>query len=118
MGALLYFIATLLGTLLRIPLLFIGTIISLFKHEGNLYYKNIAIGKDHFDNVLIAPIANLLLIKKSSAHRFGNIQESISGVLGKNFEDSTCTKFGLLWCNDLDKIQKNHVEISIDRTVK
>ncbi len=116
MGILLTFIACLLLFIITVPAVIIGTIISLFKHEGNAYFESIAIGLDHLGNVLCQHLFNLTLIK-AEGYKFGNIKESVSSVLGKNFEQKTCTKTGLIICSILDRLQKNHVEISIDNKI-
>ena len=45
--------------------------------------------------------------------RFGNIDETISSVLGKNQRFGHLTKFGKVICKILDTIDKNHCEKSI-----
>ncbi len=117
-GIILIVIAITIFAVLFVPCLLIGTVISLFKHEGNLYYKQIAIGIDHLLNVVLQHLINLTCFTKDSKHLSGNIKESVSGVLGWNKRSNTLTKFGMWWCNRLGQIEKDHVEKSIDDTIK
>ena len=112
-GLMLLVIAIIVLFIVGVPVIVLSTIISLSKNEGNLYYKDLAIGVDHFGNVLISPVANLIIIKRNSNHKFGNIKETISRVLAHNFKNKTCTKFGLVICNILEYIDKGHLSKSI-----
>ena len=77
------------------------------------YFLSSALNLDKFGNREFRTLLNKMLIVESG-HRFGNIAETISGVLVKNERDETLTKKGkvLVWV--LDKIDKNHCEKSID----
>lgn len=112
MGLLLTITAYILLLALAIPSIIVGTIVSLFQHQGNAYYMNMAIGIDHLGNVICQHLFNLVLIKKTG-YKFGNIESSISRVLGVNKKAGTCTTTGLLLCKILNSIDKNHVEKSI-----
>jgi hypothetical protein len=116
MGILLTIIACTLLFIFTIPAIVVGTVVSLFKHQGDTYFKSIAIGLDHLGNVICQHLFNITLIEKDG-YKFGNIKESVSGVLGKNFEANTCTLVGLYVCKILDTIQKKHVENSIDNKI-
>ena len=118
MGLFLIFLAILGFFIIGIPCYLIGTVWSICIHKGDRFQKTVAKGIDHLINVLIQYPANAILITKDSKHKFGNIKESMSGVLGKNKEDNTNTKHGIWWCAKLNKIEKNHVETSIDDSVK
>ena len=78
------------------------------------YFKSSAINLDKFGNREFRTLLNLTL-KIESGHEFGNINETISGVLGKNERDNTLTKIGryLVWL--LDKLDDNHAKKSIDK---
>lgn len=77
------------------------------------YFLSSALNLDKFGNREFRTLLNKMLIVESG-YRFGNIAETISGVLGKNERDETLTKKGkvLVWV--LDKIDKNHCKKSID----
>lgn len=60
----------------------IGFLVSLFKYHSGYYFK-LAIALDQFGNVVMSPLFNSLLIN-SDKYPFGNPDETISSVLGKN----------------------------------
>lgn len=71
------------------------------------YFLTIAISIDQMGNVFFKELFNDVLIRPSG-HRFGNEDETISSVLGKNKLSHTLTSAGkaLVWL--LDKLDKNH----------
>ena len=68
---------------------------------------------NHEDWVLLTA----LFITEESTHKFGNPNETISSVLGKNFLAKTLTEQGYELCELLDDMQPNHVINSIDNTI-
>ncbi len=94
-----------------VKLLFIGK----FK-ELNNYFFNVAVSGDKRSNVIMADLFNDIFIKKNG-YQFGNGDETISSVLGKNKEKKDLLEFGEDIANDLDKIQPNHVEDAIDNNL-
>ena len=78
------------------------------------YFKSSAINLDKFGNREFRTLLNKTL-RIESGYEFGNMNETISGVLGKNERDKTLTKTGkcLVWI--LDKLDKNHAAKSIDK---
>ena len=68
---------------------------------------------DVFANVEASELFNDALIKKGG-YKFGNRQETISSVVGKNQRDNTLTKMGKGLRYILDKIDKNHCIDSIN----
>jgi hypothetical protein len=103
MGFLLFIIAY----ILFLPLSVINWVVVKDK-KG--YFKSSAINLDKFGNREFRTLLNSTLGKG-----FGNINETISGVLGKNERDGTLTNTGksLVWI--LDKLDKNHAFKSIDK---
>lgn len=85
----------------------------LFVKEKSGYFKSSAVNLDKFGNREFRTLFNKTLIN-NKGYRFGNINETISSVLGKNKVDGTLTRCGkvLVWI--LDKIDNNHVLKSID----
>lgn len=71
------------------------------------YFKSSAINIDKFGNREFRTLFNKTLILENG-HKFGDINETISSVLGKNQLTNTLTKCGniLVWI--LDKIDNNH----------
>lgn len=83
----------------------------LFVNDKSGYFKSSAINLDKFGNREFRTLFNKTL---ATGHRFGDINETISSVLGKNQLTGTLTCLGkaLVWI--LDKIDNNHVIKSID----
>jgi len=79
----------------------------LFVKDKKGYFKSSAINLDKFGNREFRTLFNKTLILESG-HKFGDINETISSVLGKNQLTNTLTKCGniLVWI--LDKIDNNH----------
>lgn len=101
---------------LKLILRIIGTIISLKRGEYGKYYLDMAISNDQNGNVVGQYVFNLVLITKDSNALFGNPDETISSVLGKNKKANTLTWLGCKIADILDRIEKNHVEKAIDLT--
>lgn len=112
MGIFLYLIASFLTPIFN----FIGLITIIFKNRTvkNKVFKDLAISKDQLSNVYCQFCFNKWMLKKESVHLFGNPDETISSVFGKNKRDNTLNKFGLYWANWLNKREANHVELSIE----
>jgi len=77
------------------------------------YFKSSAVNLDKFGNREFRTLFNKVLIN-DKGHRFGNIEETISSVLGKNQLTGTLTKWGLILVWILDKIENDHALKSID----
>lgn len=108
MGLILYIIATILW----IPLTVINWLFVAFNHSlSNNYFKQTAIDIDRFGNHNFRCFLNTTMQKEG--YKFGNVNETISSVLGKNQRDKTLTKFGEGICFILDKLDKNHCKKSI-----
>ena len=107
MGLVLFIIAY----LLFLPI----TIFNALNVKKKGYFKDTAINIDRFGNREFRFSLNKYLILEKSPDRFGNIEETISGVLGKNQLKNNLTKFGkgLVWL--LNKIEKNHCIKSINK---
>jgi hypothetical protein len=116
MGLLLLIISSCLKLILAPILYLIGAILSLFKGGFNQWNLDLAIAKDQYGNALGKYVWNGLLINKHSVHLFGNIDETISSVLGKNKRDRTLTFLGIFFDKILEAIDPNHSEDSIDET--
>lgn len=109
-------VAYLLICIMAIPAIVYGIVMSLEKDEFSKYFMSIAVSLDQFGNTICKYLFDWLLIKKHG-YKFGNVDETISSVLGKNYVNKTCTWLGLFFCTLLGKLDKNHVEKSIDETV-
>lgn len=111
-GLLLFFIAL----ILLIPLTVINVLIVINKYRTwkslDLYFYETAVDIDKFGNHNFRTLFNKVLILKNG-YRFGNINETISSVLGKNERDKTLTTTGKLLVKILDLIDKDHCKKSI-----
>jgi hypothetical protein len=94
----------------------IGNIISIFKGEWNQYNTDLAIAQDQYGNGLCQYVFNIILLKKNPAHKFGNIDETISSVIGKNKVAGTLTWLGEVVDIILDALDPDHSIKSIDNT--
>jgi hypothetical protein len=107
MGFLLFLIAY----VLFLPLTLINYLV--VKNKSG-YFKSSAINLDKFGNREFRTLLNKTL-KTEIGYSFGNMNETISGVLGKNERDNTLSKTGKILVWILDKIDKNHAFKSIDK---
>ncbi len=109
MGIILTFIAYFLLALLA-PLGIIWMLIRVTTWKKfNDYFYHIAFSIDQTGNVFCQYLFNDFLIKKGG-YQFGNPDETVSYILGRNKALNALTWFGKFICWILDKIQKNHVE--------
>lgn len=79
------------------------------------FYENVAVVEDQKGNVEQAFFYNDIMLKKQAKHKFGDPDETLSSVYGKNHLDNTLTSFGIFWARLLDKIDPNHVTKSIEQ---
>ena len=81
------------------------------------YLTRIAISIDQLGNVIMKELLNVLWLKKDG-YKFGNRDETISSVLGKNKLKKKLSKFGVLIDKILDFIDAQHSLNSIDYYVE
>lgn len=106
--------ALLLTAILLAVLLFpIGFLMAIFYKDFDKYLLTIAEGIDQLGNVVCSRLFNHLLIKKGG-YQFGNVEETISSVIGKNQLTDTLTIVGKLLNTVLNNFQKNHSVNSIE----
>lgn len=86
----------------------------LFVKNKPGYFKSSAVNIDKFGNREFRALFNKVLILKDG-YKFGNINETISSVLGKNKLMYTLSNTGkvLVWI--LNSIDKNHCIKSIEK---
>jgi len=117
MGIIVYIVSYILKRLLftfSITYTILYLLIKFKLKELDNYFFDLAIGNDQLGNVSCGYLFNHLLIKKTSVHKFGNEDETISSVLGKNKLDKTFKFLGYLLDNILDKLDSNHSINSIE----
>lgn len=117
MGLLLYVVSFSLSiiSILGIAFSFIQFLLTLDYKRFNTYFMNMAISIDQYGNVAMSPIFNAILIKKHSVNKFGNVDETISSVLGKNQQKGTLARIGRGLNNILMWLDKNHSVKSIEQ---
>jgi len=71
------------------------------------YLLTISLSIDQMGNVILAPLFNRIMIKRNG-YKFGDEDETISYVLGRNQITKTLSKLGNLLANLLDWIDPNH----------
>ena len=81
------------------------------------YFLELAISIDQLGNVIMQHLLNLIWIRKEG-YKFGNRDETISSVIGKNLKDGTLSSFGMLFSKILDTIDPNTSLDSIDYHVE
>lgn len=111
-GLILLLIAFILSAIL-LPIGFLYQCVSTLLKSLNKYLFKIAKSIDQLGNVVCVGLFDSILIKKSSINKFGNEDETISSVLGRNKKAGTLTVIGkaLSWL--LNTIEKDHVEKAI-----
>lgn len=80
------------------------------------FFKQTAIDLDRYGNHNYRTLFNITLIK-SNGYKFGNVNETISSVLGKNKRNNTLSKIGIIICTILDFLDKNHCIKSINNNI-
>jgi len=110
MGIILYIVSKLLYAILS-PITMLYAIVKLsFKGGLMQYFKDLAFSIDQLGNVMIAPMANDVLLKKNPIKEYGNPDETISHVTGVNYIGRKLTAFGYFVAHTLNFVDKNHVE--------
>ena len=107
---LLLLISAILISAILLPICFVFTLI--FKGRANFLFKT-AISIDQLGNVVGARLFNIALIK-SNGWQFGDPDETISSVLGKNKRLGLLKPLGRALDRLLDKIDKGHSINSIE----
>lgn len=99
------------------PIAFTWSIsLTFFKNgwkEVDRYLYNCAIADDQHGNTYVAKFFNDLLIKPGG-YRFGNHDETISSVLGKNKLTNTLTLLGKILDAILNRLEREHSVKSIE----
>ena len=105
------FILLFLATILVVTIGSVGFLYSFLRRllTGGLeaYFYGLAITLDQSGNVLVADLFDLIMIK-SDGYKFGDPDETISSVVGKNLERGTLTRVGKMLNNILEKLDPGH----------
>lgn len=105
---------------LFIVILPFGIVFSFFDTRTDKLLR-IAIGVDQLANASFPHLADVLLINKTGEtypYHFGNEDETLSSVLGKNLKLGTLSKIGVLVCTILSAIDSKHCLEAIEEDEK
>lgn len=80
------------------------------------YFRSSALNLDKYANRELRTLWNATL-RKSNGYKFGLIDETISGVLGKNKRANTLSRTGKVLAYILDRLDKDHCIKSIDDSI-
>ena len=114
MRGLILLILALITSVIILPLGFVYQIVTVLLKNCNTYLFKIAQSIDQLGNVICTNLFNDILISKKSVYKFGDEDETISSVLGKNKSADTLTFIGKWLAIFLNKIEKDHVEKAIE----
>jgi len=124
LNLLLVIIAIFLLKYLLIPAIIITLFISFFNRKvGNgflnisQYLREVALSIDQLGNVICSDLFDITLINKNG-YKFGNPDETISGVIGKNQKLKTLTFIGKGLNKILNIIEKDHSINAIEEDEK
>lgn len=78
-----------------------------------IWFYRTAVSIDQMGNTIGAPLFNDIFIKVGG-YKFGNTNETISSVIGKNYRDNTLSRCGKLLRRILDFMDDNHSLKSIE----
>lgn len=107
MGIFLNILANILIGLLK-PFAWMYSWCVLSKEDFDRHNFKIAFAKDQTANVQMKHLFNRWFLSRNSIHHFGNPDETISSVLGRNQLAKTLTLKGWLLVKILDYIDPNH----------
>jgi len=95
----------------------IANVIGRANGEPNFwqYLWNLAMSIDQTLNVALQYSLNDTMIKNASKNKYGNPDETISGVTGKNVLKNTLIWFGKLVNAMLNKLERNHSVKAIEK---
>jgi len=130
------FTAFMQGLILLIAVVILATIFTIFSIIGTVFYnlitlklqtsinqfgaymKKTAMAIGYFLNITCAGSLRFLMVKKQGGHMFGDVNENISYVLGRNKYKGKLKIFGkfIVWI--LSLIESNHVEKSITEKIE
>jgi hypothetical protein len=121
-GFILFLVAAILAILL-VPVGFLWSVVEAFYKRSfkaglkraDLFFMDLAITIDQTGGVVCKELFNDIFISHKSRHFFGNPDETISSVLGKNEKDGTLILLGKFLNWVLNKIDPGHSINSIEK---
>jgi len=85
--------------------------------NAGVRFRKYAISIDQTINAISCPLLSKLLLKDNTLTEFGDMDKTISYNLGKNKHFKNLNLAGLLVCNCLHLIDKNHVEKAYEQNI-
>lgn len=116
-GFILFFIAQITTPIFNLVGMMFAVLTFKGFSEANKYFGNLAYSKDQHSNVAMQHLFNMIMLKEINGNKpylYGNPDETISSVFGKNQRLETLTRFGRFWNRFLSKIEKDHSLLSIE----
>ena len=111
-GVILMLVAVILGAIF-IPIGFLYSL--LLVRNFNDYFFLIALSIDQLGNVICGPLMNCIFIKTTSYYQFGNPDDTISYVLGRNKQIDNLTNTAKVLDAILDFIDPGHTDMAVVR---
>jgi len=115
-NVLLFFVAIILTAVIA-PLAVVAKVLFAFKARkfDDSWFRRMAYSVDQFGNVIADDLFSSLLIHDDNIAPFGDPDETISSVLGKNARAKNLTSYGRVLKRILHWFDPNHVEKSIEK---
>jgi hypothetical protein len=99
-----------------VPIAVFGMFYHFISGGGGNYFLSTSSSLSQSCNAFSGKFLNKIFIKKGMPFSsFGNRDESISGVLGKNSELNSLSAMGRLVRKTLNKLESSHTETAIER---
>ena len=100
-GVIHFILATILKSILEIPMYLINGCVALYKGELSAYNEHLAIQKDVYGNYLCSYVFNTLFLTKKATYGYGQFPVTISHVTAVNYRQKTLTPFGVFFAKIL-----------------
>jgi hypothetical protein len=111
------FFLIIIALIIVIPVSIVGFFWEIIRNPHykyiNAYFKKIAIALDQLGNAINGQLLTDTLTKKGQGDTFGNEDLTVSGILGENKRDKKLSLLGWMVAEELDDIEKDHVEKAI-----
>lgn len=115
-NVLLFFVAVLLVVMLMPLAVFVKVVIAIGRRRFDWsWFRRLALSFDQLGNVIADDFFNWLLIRDDHIAPFGDEDETVSSVLGKNYLAENLTLFGRILRRVLHWFDPNHSVKSIER---
>ena len=114
-SVLLFLVAILLVVILAPLAIFVKIVIAVWRGKfDHLWFRRLALSLDQLGNVIADDFFNWLLIRDDYTAPFGDEDETVSSVLGKNYLADNLTVLGRALRYLLHRLDPNHSVKSIE----